>query len=229
MNPRRSIFVAIVLAGLTVGLPAVAAVQSDRPQDGYWYCYSIPSESPIYVTPVWDARAVPYDVQQEYRKVLAAKYNYKNIVMCATADRAYAQNSVASQEKSKALQIAAWQKDGKKIVEVAWTSKEPPIGPAPIHWSACGAMIVAKGGTATNGPFEMYVSAPFDAGQAGVREQQDAFAAFLRMKYGITTTDLNPQCTPTADEAGARGAIKYWTTRASVNGKLIDTSWKFAK
>lgn len=216
----------IVALTAVVVFPAVAAAEGAGAVDGYWFCYSMADQDPVYVTPVWDKKAVQDDVQLGFKKVLGAKYNYQGIVMCSVLDKAYAQNTLAKAEETKAQQVAAWQKGGTKIVQTGWTSNEPRVGPAAVHWSACGAMILAKGGVPASGPFEMYVSAPFDAGNATVPAQQAAFEAFLRTKYGITTTSLHAQCTPTGDEDSARSAIKFWMDKGSRRGKAIDTGWE---
>jgi hypothetical protein len=205
---------------------AAAAAQGDREMDGYWFCYSQPDQDPIYVTPVWDARVIQDLITIEFRKVLAAKYNYKGLVSCGAASKAFAQNTFAKTEADHQQQIAVWQKSGRKIVQTGWTSAQPPIGPPAANWSACGATIVANGGSPYAGPFETYVTAAFDAGSASQGDQEAAFTTFLKTKYAIATTDLHPQCTMMGDEAGAQRAIKIWTDNGSRRGKVIETGWK---
>lgn len=199
--------------------------QGDRPLDAYWFCYSAPDQSPIYVTPVWDARAIHDELLSEFRKVLKARYHYDGRVSCSGSTKSVQGMSLAEAEKGRAQTVAAWEKAGHKAVQVAWTGNDPPTGPPPINWSVCGATVVTKDGTPTQGPFESYLSRPFDAGEATINDQQAAFTEFLRSRYAITTTDLHPQCTAAGDEADALRIFNVLKDQAGRRGKVVETGW----
>jgi hypothetical protein len=219
----------IVVSIVCACRPARVAAQGEAPSDGYWFCYSQPDQDPIYVTPVWDARVSKDLITIEFRKVLAVRYNYKGYVTCGAASKTDSQNTLAKVDAGRQQVAERWQKSGKKIVQTGWTSSQPPVGPPTAAWSSCAAMIVAKDAKSPSGPMETYVSAPFDAGQATVQEQQAAFKSFLISKYAITTTDLNPLCQFAADETGALQAINVRMNQGRGRGKVIETGWKFAK
>jgi hypothetical protein len=219
----------LVLAALFAGLFASpAAAQGDRPYKAAWFCNSRPDVSPVYVSGVWEKSEIQDEITLEFRKFVESKYGYKGIVMCGGAGSTQNTNALVVEEKSKAGQIAAWQKAGMTIVETGWNGDQPKVGPAPVHWSVCAAG-VAIGGRPRQTQFETYVTAPFDAGDASQQVQEAAFEKYLRSTYSIQTTDLHPQCVAVEDEAKALSAIKQWTTNGNARGRTINTGWKMGK
>ena len=219
-----------LFATVFVGVcPVVAFAQGDRPAKAAWFCHSKPDVNPVYVSSVWEKVETQDEITLEFKKYLTAKFGYSGIVMCGGATSSANTNALAVEEKTKAGQIAAWQKAGMKIVETGWNTSMPKAGPPTVNWSACGATILAAGGRQNQGPFETYVSAPFDAGDSTIQAQEAAFEQFLRSKYSIKTTDLHPQCAAAGDEEQALRSIKYWSDRVRANGKVFETGWKFAK
>ena len=184
--------------------------------------------NPVYVSSVWDKAEIQPLVTLEFKKYLTAKYGYTGNVMCGGARSGPDTNAVAVEEKTKAAQIAAWQKAGMKIVETGWNTSMPKAGPPDIHWSVCSAGINVGGRPGQTVP-ETYLSAPFDAGDTSIEAQKAAFEKFLRSKYGITTESLSLYCQMMVDETQALTSIKTWTTRANATGKSIDTGWKMGK
>lgn len=232
MNVSRWTRSSLLALALVIVWPASAAAQGDRPLTAFWYCYSQPNQDPVYVSAVWDAREIPDEITANFHKYLVAKHNYRgNVgnVNCAGASKAYAVNTMAKTESDFKAQQAGWQKSGMKIVPTGWTGAAAPVGPAPVQWASCSAAVVAAGGQVGRGPYETYVSAPFDAGTALTPALQESFKSFLKTKYGITTTDLNPYCEFAENEVRALAAIKIRSDRGKATGKLIDTAWKFAK
>jgi hypothetical protein len=219
----------IIAFGLLVLVPSPAAAQGDRPLNAYWYCYSQPDQDPVYVSAVWDAREIQDAIASEFQKSLAARHNYKGSVNCAGASKAYAQNTLAKTESDFKQQQAGWQKAGRKIVQTGWTGKEPAAGSAPVHWATCVAGILAADGRIGRGPYQTYLSAPFDGGDNIPQTLQAAFKTFLIAKYNITTTDLNPSCEFAEDQAKALAVLKLRSDRGQPNGKVIDTGWTFPK
>ena len=89
LQTHTSAALVVTIAALFMPTAALAQGQSERPVEAYWYCYTSPAADPIYVTPVWDARAAPDDVNAAFKKVLVARYKYDGPFSCPGADKAY--------------------------------------------------------------------------------------------------------------------------------------------
>lgn len=108
----RNVLTRLAVAfGVIALVPVTAAAQSDRPVDAFWYCHTQTDQSPVYVTPVWDAKAIPAEIYAEFRKVLAAKYNFTGRVTCPGATKAPAM-TLAKAEEARTQNLALWQKSG---------------------------------------------------------------------------------------------------------------------
>jgi hypothetical protein len=221
----HSIYIRFTAVGLAVALfcPTAAAAQDERPADAYWYCHTVQDGNPIYVTAVWETKAVPVEVRAAFGRVLAAKYGHKGLVMCSIALKGAPISSLAKSETDAKGQIAYWRKQGKTVVETGWTSDQP--SPAPNNWGACQASVITSGGTAANGPFETYVSTAFPAGAASMKELVVKFRAFLLSQYALK--DATPRCNITETESAASSVLGLWKldTRRR-GGKVVETGWK---
>ncbi len=142
--------------------PFPAVAQGDRPFKAAWFCTSRADVSPIYVSSVWDKLELHSAITLEFKKFLTAKYGYEGNVSCGGATSGPNTDAMAVEEKTKASQIAAWQKAGMKIVETGWTSNQPKVGPPAVHLSVCSGGINLGGRPGQTTP-ETYVSAPFDS------------------------------------------------------------------
>jgi hypothetical protein len=216
-------------AVMTCLFPGIAAAQGDRATNAAWFCSSVSDPTTVYLSAVWEKAEIQQLITTEFKKFIEARYGYKGSVACGGAYAGPNANAMAVEEKTKASQIAAWQKAGMKIVETGWTGNSPKVGPPAVRLSVCTGSTLAPGGHPVQGPFNMYVSAPFDSGVATIQEQQAAFDQFLRSKYALTGTDLRPTCMAVQDEAQAQDTLNRWTTRGSALGKVIDTGWKMGK
>jgi hypothetical protein len=214
-----------MIVGVAVSLvgPTTAAAQDDRPADAYWYCHTLQFENPIYVTAVWETKAVPLEIRAAFGRTLAAKYGHKGLVTCAIALKNAPMSSLAKSETDAKGQMAYWRKQGKTVVETGWTDSQP--SPPPNMWGACHASVITPGGTAANGPFETYVSSAFPAGTASTKELAAKFRTFLISKYALK--DVVPSCGLAETESLASSSLDLWKldTRRR-RGKVIETGWK---
>jgi hypothetical protein len=223
MTRGTRLLVSIVGLSTAIAGLSAAAAQDDHPADAYWYCHTVQDANPIYVTAVWETKAIPVEVRAAFGRVLDAKYGHKGLVMCSIALKGAPMSSLAKSETDAKGQIAYWRKQGKTVVETGWTNSQP--SPAPNNWGACHATVITPGGTAANGPFETYVSSAFPAGAASTKDLEAKFRAFLLSKYALK--DAKPRCTLAATESSASSSLGLWTldTRRR-GGKIIETGWK---
>lgn len=216
----RSIAIVVSVIALFPSAPATA--QDDRPADAYWYCHSVQDESPIYVTAVWETKAVPTEVRAAFGRLLAQKYGYKKVVHCSIALKGAPASSLLKSQTDAKGQITYWRNQGKTVVETGWTDSQP--SPAAVRWSVCRAAVVAAGGTAANGPYETYMSSAFAAGTASVPDLQARFKVFLMAKYNLK--DANPTCGLADTESAAGSTLRLWMLDARRRGgKVIETGW----
>ncbi len=231
MTRKHRLSVALA-AGLTVlAMPSAAAAQGDSPHDGYWYCYSLPGDDPIYITPVWAASAVPDDVQTAFKKMLTEKYNYQHQVLCSYADKSARENTLEKTQADAKAMFGFYEKQGKRIVQTGWTNPTGTAPPAPVTWGLCRAIVVLPGGTVSNGPFEIYLSDAFSASYSASlsREAREAFKTFVASKYGVNGANVNPACEVVESEATALNGLRVWALDATRRrSKLIQTGWTFA-
>jgi hypothetical protein len=88
--------------------------------EGFWFCTSYAEQNnPIYVTPVWHAKLLMYDVQIAFRQLLVTKYSYQGAVSCSRADMG--EQALARQQAAMEQMYAQWEKNGKKLVRTGWT------------------------------------------------------------------------------------------------------------
>lgn len=227
----------VVVAGSVDG----RALQSDRPRDGYWRCFTAPDQNPIYFTGVWEERALATDVHAGFVKFLADKYGYKGRVSCATSTKGPSDLAKAKAD-SLALQ-QHYQKSGSKVIDTGWTHQTSaaagtlpasgataavaapaPAQGQPTHWSACKIDRYAPGAT-VNGPFNTYISDVFPVDPKVNPALVKAYGQFISAKYGPERD--NPLCNVRTSEAGVREMHKTWIGEANKNGKAILTGWKF--
>ena len=219
--------------------PVAHALQSDRPWDGYWRCFSAPDRDPIYFTGVWEERAVARDVQAAFAKFLGEKFGFTGRVSCATSTR---ESSDLAKAKADSLALQQhYQKNGSKVVDTGWTHLQaaaattaargaspgvaapPPAPGQQTHWGACKIDRYAPGATA-KGPFNTYISDVFPHDPKTL-DLVKTFDAFIDAKYGVDRD--NPVCNVRTSEAGVREMHKLWVEEANKAGKAILTGWKY--
>ncbi len=213
-------------------------LQSDRPRDGYWRCFSAPDRNPIYFTAVWEERAPAVDVQTAFAKFLAEKHGFTGRVSCATSAKG---SSDLAKAKADSLALQQhYQKSGSKVIDTGWThlasagttqpkATTPGVVAAaqtavqPTHWGACKIDRDAPGATA-KGPINSYISDVFPHDPKTL-DLVKTFDAFIDAKYGVDR-DI-PNCNIRTSESSVREMHKTWIDEANKNGKAILTGWKY--
>ena len=234
----RCLFGCLVLAvsgGVGAATVGAHALQSDRPRDGYWRCFSAPDRDPIYFTGVWEERALGSEVQTAFVKFLGEKYGYTGRVSCATSTKA---SSDLAKAKADSLALQQhYQKNGSKVIDTGWTHQAsaaaettpardatpgaaaPAQAPGqPTHWGAC------KIDRYAGATYNTYISDVFPHDPRTL-DLVKTFDAFIDAKYGSERD--NPLCNVRTSEAGVREMHRTWIDDANKVGKAILTGWKY--
>jgi hypothetical protein len=247
MKTPTAVLVVASAMCLAIAPVRTLAGQDDRPADGHWSCFSGYEDNPIYVTPVWDARATAYDVGAKFREMLATKYNYKGRVSCGRAD--IGGSTLAGLQAGKEQEQAQWRKNGKTIVQTGWTlgatnaapssvgqpAPNPPAGrsggtaapssaQSPTMYELCRQLGRGDGLRGTTG-VTVYFSGIMERGNVNDEDFVKGFSAFLGTKYGRPNT--TPECGAYPSQAEAQKAIDTWMAGSTVN-KYVQTGWTYS-
>jgi hypothetical protein len=224
------------------------AGQSDLPADGHWSCFSGYENDPIYVTPVWDARAALDDVQSAFKQFLSTKYSYKGRVSCGRADMG--KSTLAGLQAGKEQEQAQWRKNGKTIVQTGWTNgsggaaspaagqpaSNPPTQPGGgakpaasgqnvTQYEVCRMLGRGDGLRGTTG-IPVYFSGIMQRGKFDDQDFIKGFAAYMAKQYGTPPT-RTPECAAYPSQTEAQKGIDGWMAESKIN-KYVQTGWTLA-
>ena len=216
------------------------AGQSDRPADGRWSCFSGYEDNPIYVTRVWDAKAVMDDVGAKFKEFLSAKYAYKGRVSCGRADMGT--STLAGLQAGKEQEQAQWRKNGKTIVQTGWTfgganagaspaaAGQPAPGPSPssaqktTQYEVCRMLGQGDGVRGTRG-ITVYFSGIIPRANLNDEDFVKGFSAYMTKQYGIPVNRV-PDCAAYPSQGEAQKGIDGWMGESKIN-KYVQTGWTY--